>query len=237
MQSKMFYKTAKKVMCFDSGRVLVNNLFLAKFLLYHHVNQYKFRRTKNCYINGSGQTFHRPSSSYLSNYIHTYPTRLTYKMSIWLFFPLSFFRLAYKVAFQIMSALVRRFSRRVDYVAATRAPLNTDGAHPNNNTLEKRLADLQELAATPSFTPSEVLVRYCLMSYGILIVNYFQSAFGDALAHMSTVGLDDRRLLVSSPWIASKNLNRSSSGSLSNSLSSCQNFNTRKFLTNSNKSL
>ncbi|KAF9447624.1 heme peroxidase [Macrolepiota fuliginosa MF-IS2] len=83
-----------------------------------------------------------------------------------------------------MLSLARRFDR----YAASRAPLDLDGAHPRTHVAERTLRRLQEIIQKPAITPADL------------------PAFWDAIEHASTPGLDDRKMLLEKLLVAMSRL-------------------------------
>lgn len=71
-----------------------------------------------------------------------------------------------------------RIVKRVDFIAESRAPLDTDGAHPQSHVFEKTVTEIHELLVKPAFQVSDL------------------GAYWDAIQNLSTVGLNDRELLL-----------------------------------------
>jgi linoleate 10R-lipoxygenase len=74
--------------------------------------------------------------------------------------------------------LRERIIKRVDFIADSRAPLGTDGARPQSHIFEKTVTEIHELIVKPAFQLSDL------------------GAYWDAIQNLSTVGLDDRKLLL-----------------------------------------
>lgn len=48
-----------------------------------------------------------------------------------------------------------RIVKRVDFIAESRAPLDTDGAHPQSHVFEKTVTEIHELLVKPAFQVSD----------------------------------------------------------------------------------
>jgi hypothetical protein len=56
-----------------------------------------------------------------------------------------------------MSTIIRRFSRSIDYIKESRAPLNTDGARPQSGLFEKEVTELFDSLTNPAFTLTDLV--------------------------------------------------------------------------------
>lgn len=56
-----------------------------------------------------------------------------------------------------------RFVKRVDFIAESGAPLDTDGAHPQSHVFEKTVKEIHELIVKPAFQVSDLVSRYLLV--------------------------------------------------------------------------
>lgn len=53
--------------------------------------------------------------------------------------------------------LLNLFSQEVDFLEATRAPVDTDGARPSSGSLEKELSEIRTLWLSPAIKESDVV--------------------------------------------------------------------------------
>ena len=52
-----------------------------------------------------------------------------------------------------------RIIKRVDFIAESRAPVDTDGARPQSHIFEKEVTEIHELLVKPAFQLSDLVSR------------------------------------------------------------------------------